>query len=132
MEYGRNDDTAALSQQRLRECDDEIQRYPPVSFGNGTHPRHDRHLFDLKGHHTLAVGECIDRRQIKRIAVALELHDLRATVLLPLLPFGTCELSQPCCRLSPFEPPGYGTSEQQPDGASENDSRRNEFAHFHC
>ena len=107
MKYRCDYDAAALAQQLLGQRHDEIQHDAPVAFRNGTGLRHDRHLLDLKRHHALTVGKRIDRGEIERIAVTLQLHDLRAVVLLPLMPFGAGKLRQTGRRLLPLKPSGY-------------------------
>ena len=89
MQYGRNDHAAAASQQLLRKRYHKVKSYLTVAFGYGAYLCHNGHLLDFERHHPLAVFERVDRREVDGIAVALELHDLRSMVGLPLLPFGT-------------------------------------------
>ena len=107
VQNGCNDHAAALAQQLLGQRHDEIQYDVPVAFGNRPHARDDRYLLDLNGHDALAVGKRIYGREIERVAVALELHNLRAAVLLPLLPVGTSKLRERGCRPMPLKPSGY-------------------------
>ena len=112
VQNGCNDDAAALAQQLPGQRHDEIQHDAPVAFGNRPHLRHDRHLLDLKRHHAFSVGKRIDRGKVERIAVTLEFYDLRAGVLLPLLPLGAGKLRQTGRRLLPLKPSGYRAAEQ--------------------
>lgn len=90
-----------------------------VAFGNGAHLRDDGYLLDLKGHHALAVRKRVNRREIEGAAVALELHDLRAVVGLPLLPLGARELRQPRCHLLPRKRPRDRAAEEQAQRADD-------------
>ena len=114
VKYRCDYDAAALAQQLLGQRHDEIQHDAPVAFGNRPHLRHDRHLLDLKRHDTLAVGKRIDRSKKERVAVTLQLHDLRAVVLLPLLPLGAGKLRERGCHLLPLKPSGHRTAEHHP------------------
>ena len=91
---------------------DEIQHDAPVAFGNRPHLRHDSHLLDLKRHHAFSVGKRIHGYKKECVAVTLEFYDLRAGVLLPLLPLGAGKLRQTGRRLLPLKPSGYRAAEQ--------------------
>ena len=115
VQYRRDYDAAASAQQLFRQRHDEIQHDTTVALGNRPHLRHDRHLLDLKRHHAFSVGKRIDRGEVERIAVTLEFYDLRAGVLLPLLPLlplGAGKLRQTGRRLLPLKPSGYRAAEQ--------------------
>ena len=112
VQNGCNDDAAALAQQLPGQRHDEIQHDAPVAFGNRPHLRHDRHLLDLKGHDTLTVGKRIHGCKKECIAVTLEFYDLRAVVLLPLLPLGAGKLRERGSHLLPLKPSGYRAAEQ--------------------
>ena len=73
----------------------------------------------------------IDRGEVERIAVTLEFYDLRAGVLLPLLPLGAGKLRQTCRRLLPLKPSGYRAAEHHPQAAAENCSGSYDFTCFH-
>ena len=112
VQYRRDYDAAASAQQLFRQRHDEIQHDAPVAFGNRPHLRHDRHLLDLKGHDTLTVGKRIHGCKKECIAVTLEFYDLRAVVLLPLLPLGAGKLRERGSHLLPLKPSGYRAAEQ--------------------
>ena len=112
VQNGCNDDAAALAQQLPGQRHDEIQHDAPVAFGNRPHLRHDRHLLDLKRHHAFSVGKRIHGCKKECVAVTLEFYDLRAGVLLPLLPLGAGKLRQTGRRLLPLKPSGYRAAEQ--------------------
>ena len=99
MQYGGHHHAAAAAQQLFGKRHDKVEFHTPVALRNRPHFGHDRHLFDPERHHTLAVREGIDRREKKGVAVALQLHDLRTGVRLPLLPLGAGELREMCRRL---------------------------------
>ena len=119
MQYGRNDYAAAASQKLLRERYHKVKSYLTVAFGYGAHLRRDGHLFDFERHHALAVRKRVDRREVESAAVALELHDLRAVVGLPLLPLGARELRQPRCHLPPRKRPRDRAAEEQAQRADD-------------
>ena len=109
VKYRCDYDAAALAQQLPGQRHDEIQHDAPVAFGNRPHLRHDRHLLDLKRHHAFSVGKRIHGCKKECVAVTLEFYDLRAVVLLPLLPFGAGERGS---HLLPLKPSGYRAAEQ--------------------
>lgn len=119
MQYGCDHHAAAASQKLLRERDDEVEHHAPVAFGYGAHLRRDGHLFDFERHHALSVRKRVDRREVESVAVALELHDLRAVVGLPLLPLGARELRQARCHLSPLERSGDRAAEAEAQRADD-------------
>ena len=131
VKYRRDYDAATAPQQLLGQRHDEIQDDAPVAFGNRPHLRHDRHLLDLKRHHALSVGKRIHGCKKERIAVTLQLHNLRATVLLPLLPFGTGKLRERGCRPMPLKPSSHRAAEHHPQAAAENCSGNYDFPFFH-
>ena len=112
VKYRCDYDAAALAQQLLGQRHDEIQHDAPVAFGNRPHLRHDRHLLDLKRHHAFSVGKRIHGCKKECVAVTLEFYDLRAVVLLPLLPFGAGKLRERGSHLLPLKPSGYRAAEQ--------------------
>ena len=81
MQQRRDDHAAATAQQLLRKHNHKVEVHTPVAFGNRADLRHDRYLLDLQRHDPLTVGQRIDWRQKKGIAVALEPHNLRPVVL---------------------------------------------------
>ena len=66
----------------------------------------------MERHDTFSVGKRIHGCKKECVAVTLEFYDLRAGVLLPLLPLGAGKLRQTGRRLLPLKPSGYRAAEQ--------------------
>ena len=110
VQYRCDDDAAAAPQQRFGQRDHEVEPHLAVAFGNGAHPRYDRHLLDAERRDALPVGEGVCLNDAERIGIAVS-RRLRPVLRSLRAPFG-CGVRQRYRRLPLLHAARHPAAEQ--------------------